>query len=66
MTDKQFIIILGFVLMFNIIYLYFKTKCIHKYEVIEKKTIVDNSNFPVGTKIISRCSKCGKIKMNEF
>lgn len=66
MTDKQFIIILGFILIFTIINLYFKFRCEHKYEVIKKKTIVDNSNFPIGTKIISRCSKCGKIKMNEF
>lgn len=41
------------------------SKCffgLHKYEVLEKKDIVNPYQIVVGSVIISRCTNCGKIK----
>lgn len=34
---------------------------LHKYEVLEKKEVINPYNAKVGTAVISRCSNCGKI-----
>ena len=34
---------------------------LHKYEVLEKKEVINPYNAKIGIIIISRCSNCGKI-----
>ena len=35
---------------------------LHKYEVIEKKDVINPYSAIIGMIIISRCTNCGKIK----
>ena len=40
--------------------------CLHEYEIIKQKDMVADGCKVVGLLIISRCKKCGDIKVDEI
>ncbi len=46
-------------------YLEYKNSCKHKYQVLEQINIQE-SDYLIGRKIISRCEICGKLVSKTF